>query len=248
MDGKRNALPGCPREARRASMARVPDVDELYALPLDDFVAARDRLARELREEGDRDGANTVKQLRKPSRVAWAVNQAVRAAPDLVDALIETGAALRAAQQHALDEGAPGALRDAVREQRDAVDALATVAVDALGSSGATARDRITETLRAGSLDPDAEVALRSGTLTAELTTPDVFGTLEPSARVAAARRAKASESETLLAESERDLERLRTRADELDREAKRAVDAAAEARHDAEEAARRVRELRRAR
>jgi hypothetical protein len=232
--------------ARRASMARVPDADELYALPLDEFVAARDQLVRQLRKDGDRDAVDTVKQLRKPSRVAWAVNQAVRAAPDLVDALLETGRALRAAQQHALDEGAPGALRDALREQRDAVDALASVAVDALGASGATAREAIIETLRAGSLDPDAEESFRSGRLTAELTAPDVFGTLEPSARVAPSARSNESGSEALLADAERELERLRARADELDREAKRTIDAAAGARHDAEEAARTVRELRR--
>ena len=47
----------------------VPDerVDALYGLPLDEFTAARDALAKDLRKEGECPGAEWVKALRKPS-------------------------------------------------------------------------------------------------------------------------------------------------------------------------------------
>ncbi|MCW2955531.1 MAG: hypothetical protein JWO69_400 [Thermoleophilia bacterium] len=61
----------------------------LHALRRDEFVAARNERARELRAAGSRDLADAVKGLAKPTQVAWAVNAAVRAqeaaARELVD-------------------------------------------------------------------------------------------------------------------------------------------------------------------
>jgi hypothetical protein len=48
-----------------------PSVDRLYELPLDEFVAARDALAKERKDPA-------VKKLRKPTVPAWAVNQLAR--------------------------------------------------------------------------------------------------------------------------------------------------------------------------
>ena len=49
-------------------MATVEDdVDELYALPLDQFTAARNALAKRLKKEGDKEAAATVQTLKKPS-------------------------------------------------------------------------------------------------------------------------------------------------------------------------------------
>jgi hypothetical protein len=42
-------------------------VAALYRLPLGEFVAARDQLARQLRAAGDRDAARQVARLRRPS-------------------------------------------------------------------------------------------------------------------------------------------------------------------------------------
>ena len=53
-------------------------IDRMYAGPLDEFVARRNELARSLSKEGDREGAEGVKELRKPSVAAWAVNQLAR--------------------------------------------------------------------------------------------------------------------------------------------------------------------------
>lgn len=56
-------------------------VDELYALPLDRFVPERAVLVKQLRADGRREDAARVASLTKPSIVAWAVNQVVRALP-----------------------------------------------------------------------------------------------------------------------------------------------------------------------
>ena len=48
------------------------DVDELYGLPIDRFVAERGAVARGLRADGKREEAARVSGLRKPSVAAWA--------------------------------------------------------------------------------------------------------------------------------------------------------------------------------
>ena len=45
-------------------------LDRLYGLPLNEFTSARDRLAAELRDQGDRDAATRVGKLR-PS-TSWS--------------------------------------------------------------------------------------------------------------------------------------------------------------------------------
>jgi hypothetical protein len=82
----------------------------LYRLPLAEFVAARDQLARQLRAAGDREAALRVAALRRPSVSAWAANQLAQAVPHAMAELLEVGAALRQAQQDAL-AGQPGAAR-----------------------------------------------------------------------------------------------------------------------------------------
>jgi len=52
-------------------------LDELYALPLDEFTAARNELAKALRAEGKREEADAVKALAKPSVTAWADRKSV---------------------------------------------------------------------------------------------------------------------------------------------------------------------------
>jgi hypothetical protein len=212
-------------------------IDDLYAGDLDDFVARRDRLARELRAAGDRDAATAAKQLRKPSRAAWAVNQAVRGAPDRFDAVLDAGAALRDAQQRALREGAGSGLHDAVRARQRAVSDLADVAVAALGATGESARDAIEQTLQAASIDDDAAQAVREARLVQELEPPDIFATFEPGpARPTPTRAAKPTAPPAKRAEPERRPTAARRRAAD---KASDAEAAAAAARRDADEAQR---------
>ena len=141
------------------------EIDRLYSLPLDEFTPARNALAKELGGEE----AGRVKALRKPTLSAWAVNQAVRAAPGLLEALLGAGGELRQAHRQAT-RGTPGQLRAAAEAEREAVDALAAAARKAAGKrAGEPFMDRVHETLHAASLDPEARDLVASGRVVSDL-------------------------------------------------------------------------------
>src|SRR3546814_16382925 len=71
--------------------------DELYALTLAEFTAARGAMAKQLRTQ-DRPLADRIKTLRKPSTAAWVVNVLARREHEQVSQVLEVGAALREAQ------------------------------------------------------------------------------------------------------------------------------------------------------
>ncbi len=136
--------------------------DELYALPPQEFVAARDAQARELRPD-DRGLASAVGTLRRPTPAAWAINLLAR--DGLVDELDAVGGRLRTAQETA-DRQAITALS---RERRELVRELARRAGDLAAEAGhplsPAVLDGVAETLQAALADPDAAAAVRSGRL-----------------------------------------------------------------------------------
>ncbi|HEY1596133.1 MAG TPA: hypothetical protein VGF74_12100 [Thermoleophilaceae bacterium] len=151
----------------------VPDdgVDALYGLPLDEFTPARDALAKELRGSGERDAAAWVKALKKPSAAAWVVNQLARSQGRDAKQVLDTGDALRTAQERALaGKGKPGELGGATREHADAMSALLAKApgpLDGDGHSPSNATlERAEETLRAIALDDEARAGFACGRLT----------------------------------------------------------------------------------
>jgi hypothetical protein len=83
-------------ENQRVSFDEV--ADRLYALPPEEFTAARNLAERVLRQAGEREQADQVKALRKPSAAAGAVNQLVRSHRDRVEAFLDAAAKLRDAQ------------------------------------------------------------------------------------------------------------------------------------------------------
>jgi hypothetical protein len=138
-------------------MAEDP-IDRLYGLDLQEFVGARDALAKELRAGGDREGAAAVKRLPKPTRAAWAVNRLVRDRPDEVAALVEAGTALAGAQEQLLEGADAAVLRGAAEAARALVDALAAEApVDG------AARDKVRATLHAATVDEEARAEVAAG-------------------------------------------------------------------------------------
>ena len=143
----------------------VSVADELYALPADGFVAARNARAKTAREAGDKDLAGRIGELAKPSSAAWTVNMLVRNRGDHIDQLIELGASLRKAQEE-LDSVQ---LRDLTRQRQKLVAALGTQArsvAEGLGKRPSdTAIDEVEQTLQAALADPDAAVAVQSGRL-----------------------------------------------------------------------------------
>jgi len=145
----------------------------LYGLDLEQFIGARDALAKELRASGDRDGATAVKKLAKPTRAAWAVNRLVRDRPDEIAALVAAGAALAGAQEQLLDGADAEVLRSAAVAARALVDALAAEAP----VEGA-ARDKVRATLHAATVDAEVREEVAAGRVVKERSAAG-FGGLE---------------------------------------------------------------------
>ena len=174
--------------------ADAPPVgDELFELDPEEFVAARDALARRLRGEGDKAAAATVKGLRRPTVAAWALNQLARRHGDEVQALVAEGQELAEAQGRAL-AGERTGFREAAQRRRDAIRQL-TRRADAVlvGRNPAVHRDDVVATLTAASVDPDAASSLLEGRLAAPIAAPTGFeGTgTEPSPEAAATEPAR---------------------------------------------------------
>src|SRR5204863_2632144 len=111
-------------------------IDELYAADLEQFVTERTRLAKALRDAGDREGAQTVTKLRKPSVAAWALNQLARRNRREVDLLLDAGHRLREAQAGALRGAERDAFEQARRSEREARTRLVQAAEKLLGERG----------------------------------------------------------------------------------------------------------------
>jgi hypothetical protein len=141
---------------------------DLYGLPLEEFTKARDALAKEVRQAGDKEAADEIKALRKPPVSAWAVNQLARRHPQELKTLVKAGEGLRKAQRAAVGGGGPDALRDATRAHRERLDELTSIARHDLGAESATLQ-RVVQNLRTASVDKEASKALLAGTLTGDV-------------------------------------------------------------------------------
>jgi hypothetical protein len=220
----------------------MPDdpIDALYGLPLEEFVGARDALAKELRAAGDRDRAAAVKKLAKPTRAAWAVNMLARSHADEVRALVDAGAALAGAQEELLGGADPAVLRQAAEAARALVDALAAQApVD-----GAT-RDKVRATLHAATVDAEVREEVASGRVLKERAASGFGGldalvaasgaapaksTAKASTKTKAKAKTKAAPPEEPPGPDPREVRRRRDalrRANEAEAEAESAVDGA---------------------
>ena len=127
------------------------DPGDLYLGKLEDFVSRRNALAKELRKAGDEDEATRVAALKKPSRVAWELNQVSAAEAKLRDELLDAAAALAKAQERLMAGKAERSeLRDAAEREQAAVGAL----LEAIEVSPA-AFEKARQTLHAVALDED---------------------------------------------------------------------------------------------
>lgn len=221
-------------------------IDALYAEPPDGFVAARDALARELKGAGDREAAERVRRLRRPTVAAWAVNQVARRHPDELEELLDAGAELRAAHGRAA-AGRRAELQDLVVRRRRLIAHLVERAGQILeegGHPGGTRLDPVGDTLLAATVDPDAADAVREGRLERERTPPSGFGEMptlsvapapqtdDPAAEDHAAqkRRARAEQHARRAEEAQDEADRLREEArhaDDAVEDARRALQAA---------------------
>ncbi|HKH19085.1 MAG TPA: hypothetical protein VKA57_16275 [Solirubrobacteraceae bacterium] len=141
-------------------------VDQLHAVPLEDFVAERKRLAKELRSGGDRDAAAELAKLPKPSAPAWALNHVAREEPAAVADWLGATGALRDASTHA-DRSSGDALRAAMAAHREATrQLLATVREQARPNGRPLTEpmlDRVRDLLQAATADEARAELLRAG-------------------------------------------------------------------------------------
>lgn len=150
-------------------------IDALFALPPGEFVAARDRLAKELKAAGHAEAAAAVKKLRRPTVAAAAVNRLAREARGEIEELLAIGDRLREAHGALLRGGGDSGVREATAARRRLVGALTKRALGFAGG-GEAQRDAIADTLEAAVADRDAAEAVREGRLTKELVAPSTFG------------------------------------------------------------------------
>ncbi len=173
---------------------------DLYGMPPDEFTAARNARAKQVRTDGDKDAAAAIAKLAKPNVVAWLANQLVREHRDELGPLLEVGAAMREATA-ALNADQ---LRQLSRQQRQIVQGLVQQARELARAAGQAVSDGtargLEETLHAALADERAAEELSKGTLSAGLSRsgfPGMESGADPGPWIAAPARATPSRAAT---------------------------------------------------
>jgi hypothetical protein len=139
----------------------MPDEPEdLADVPPEEFVAARDELAKRLKADGNATEAAAVKKLRKPTVTRWIADQVLRHHAADVDALRRALDKVAAAQESAITGGDRAALSEATAQRREAVTALERAVDDVIAADERPAHHR-DDVLGAIEADVTAEVASR---------------------------------------------------------------------------------------
>lgn len=143
-------------------------LEELYGAPPAEFTSRRDALAKELKAAGDTAGAAEVKARKKPTQIAYVLNQIARAHAHDVAELVDVGRELARAQRKALRGETGHDLRDAITRQRSVVSELtakASATMRDLGIDPAGHLDEIAGALQAALVDPAVGARLEEGRL-----------------------------------------------------------------------------------
>lgn len=208
-------------------------------------MSARDALAADLRANGDAAGAKAVKELRRPTVAAWAINQVARNHPDDVAELLDIGRDLRSAQKKAMSGKGGADLQEVGARRRKVVDRLVGLAariLDDADRSSAGHRDEIADTYVAATTDTDVAELARTGRLDREQKpSSDLSGLFgladDDSAEGEAVDEADDVDAanEAAIAAAERNVERLAREAERAEERATHARGAADAAREEAE-------------
>lgn len=141
--------------------------DELYRIPPEDFVDARDQRVKALRKGGDTSAAKQVAALRKPTVGAWLVNLLVADEPELAEQVTALADQLRTAQEQLVGED----LRALGRQRQELVAGLVSRARKLGREAGRKVTGSVLDTevessLRAALADADVAREVLSGRLT----------------------------------------------------------------------------------
>ena len=157
--------------------------DELYALRPEEFTAARAAAVASARTAGDRQLAERIGALRKPSLAAWVSNLLVRSSPGEVEPLLRLGEGLRQAHQDL--DGAQ--LRELSRRRHALIRALSLqarqLAKEAGHPIGEGVQREVENTLHAVLADSEAARAWAGGRLTKPLSAAVGFPAVAEGAR-----------------------------------------------------------------
>ncbi len=195
------------------------ELDGVYAVPLSQFVSARDALAKKLEVSGRKEDAARVKTLRKPTPAAWAVNQLAFSAPRLLQALIASGDRLRAN---------PSDVKSSIQARREALNEARRAAEKALADAGHSANAdvlrRASTTLEAIATYGSASGRPVAGRLSADVQAPGfdevaslglirgVAGTRRPAQKALAERTKEIRRARASLRAAEKAVEAIRRR------------------------------------
>lgn len=189
----------------------MQDQDALADLPPEEFVAARDELAKRLKADGESARAAEVKQLRKPTVTQWLVVQVRRHRAADVNALREASREVAEAQERAITSGDREVLRAAMANRQGAVEAVERAVDEVLTRSSRPAqyRDEVLSIIESG---VTAEVASGTFGVRDDLELPERVRK-EPAPDPAAERRAADARAAIEIAE-----ERVRRAREELEK------------------------------
>jgi hypothetical protein len=153
------------------------ELDRLYGVPLDDFTAERDKIARALKADGRGDEGDEVKRLRKPPVPVWVVNQLARRNRRDVDLLLDASHRLRESQRGLLAGEDAETFSQARQTQRKALQSLRRAAEEVLAGERGTAPeatvDRVVRALELGAVSDETREQIARGRLVEE---PEMSG------------------------------------------------------------------------
>jgi hypothetical protein len=222
-------------------------LERIYAVPREEFVAARGAAVKELKAAGDGEAAAVVGSARKPTVAAWAVNQLRRRERRRLARFLGLADELEAAQRALIEEGDRDSFTDAAEAFRkalgDLVERAARLVVKAGGKRGPALEERIENTLNVAASDPEARELVAAGRLDRERSATAGLPGLEALAGAKSTggkRRRRPAKSKPAAARKR--LERERAKAGDADAELERAEEALEDAREAEREAAAGVR------
>jgi hypothetical protein len=187
------------------------EIGRLYRRPLDEFISARNDLAKQLRKLGVPEDAERVRTIPKPTPSAWAVNLLFEREPEKMERLLGTGRRALAAQREAVSGRGVSSLREHIEMGRSLTEELRRRAVEILGESGRavsrTLSDRIGTNLQALALSPAAAEEASRGWISRDLDPPgfEVLAGLQVASAPVVDLAARRAEREAKRAKPERE-------------------------------------------
>ena len=187
------------------------EIGRLYRRPLDEFISARNDLAKQIRKLGLPEDAERVRTLPKATPSAWAVNQLFEREPEKMERLLGTGRRALDAQREAVSGRGVSSLREHIEAGRTLTEELRRRAVEILAKSGRavsrTLSDRIGTNLQALALSPAAAEEASRGWISRDLDPPgfEVLAGLQVASAPVVDLAARRAEREAKRAKPERE-------------------------------------------